>query len=389
MFHRRSPYSMRQCVRMRQRDRQVILRQRFFHQYPRKYKDQWFGNFTDYMWMSLEYVHQSVIGVGLKFSEYFDTDIWLFIIIQIAGEPIMVHRKRNWYRGRNDGDSTSGHYQRQQGSQRSYDFHKDDNVKSYCELCGEINHITQQCRHRNPISCHKCQRFGHKMKFCNWYRWIFGHGSHKTSRISDVDSIVDSCHCGNIADATCRTYLNINSRDNFIQASPRIEDCAPRVDIKCVNVDYEGWVSYLLGRNFFWSVLEKRDVPEDGHCFIQSLISSLSTLSPDLPCLSYDHVLTMITNEINLNSETYSSLLHDHANSKVNEMINEYINNKNYDEHFGDLVPIITANAINNDLVIIKKHKNGLSYEYINSNQSKNSYKRPLFLLRQGLNTVF
>ena len=97
-----------------------------------------------------------------------------------------------------------------------------------------------------------------------------------------------------------------------------------------MNVDYEGWVSYLLGRNFFWPVFEKRDVPEDGHCFIQSLILSLSTLSPDLPCLSYDHVLTMITNEINLNSETYSSLLHDNGNSKVNEIINEYINNKNY-----------------------------------------------------------
>ena len=28
--------------------------------------------------MCLEYVHQSVIGVGPKFSEYFDTDIWFF-----------------------------------------------------------------------------------------------------------------------------------------------------------------------------------------------------------------------------------------------------------------------------------------------------------------------
>ena len=141
------------------------------------------------------------------------------------------------------------------------------------------------------------------------------------------------------------TYLNINSRDNFIQASPRIEDSAPRVDIKCVNVDYEGWVSYLLGRKFFWSVFEKRDVPKDGHCFIKSLILSLSALSPDLPCLSYEHALTMIRNEINLNSETYSSLLRDHGNSKVNEIINQYLNNKNYDEHFGDLVPIITNGA--------------------------------------------
>ena len=40
--------------------------------------------------MCLEYEHQSVIGVGLKFSGYFDTDIWLSIIIQIAGEPIMA-----------------------------------------------------------------------------------------------------------------------------------------------------------------------------------------------------------------------------------------------------------------------------------------------------------
>ena len=264
-----------------------------------------------------------------------------------------AHRKRNWYHGRNDGDSTPRHYQRQQGSQRSNDFHKDDHVKSYCELCGEINHTTQRCRHHNPINFHRCQRFGHKMKFCNSYRWIFGHGSHKTSRISDVDSNVDSCHCGKIADATCQTYLNINSRDNFIHASPRIEESASCVDINCVNVDYEGWVSYLLGRNYFWCVFEKRDVPEGSHCFIQSLILSLSTLSPDLPCLSYEHVLTLITNEIILNSEKFSSPLHDHGNSKVNEIINEYINNKNYDEHFGDLVPIITANAINNDLVII------------------------------------
>ena len=53
----------------------------------------------------------------------------------------------------------------------------------------------------------------------------------------------------------------------------------------------------------------------------------------------------MIRNEINLNSETYSSLLHDHGNSKVNEIINQYLNNKNYDAHFGDLVPIITNGA--------------------------------------------
>ena len=56
----------------------------------------------------------------------------------------------------------------------------------------------------------------------------------------------------------------------------------------CVEVDYAGWVSYLLGSNIFWSIFEKRDVPKDGHCFIHALILSLSTLSLDLPCLTYD-----------------------------------------------------------------------------------------------------
>ena len=76
-----------------------------------------------------------------------------------------AHRKRNWYRGRNDGDSTSGHYQRQQCSQRSNDFHKDDHVKSNCELCGEINHTTQQSRHHNPSTATDAKDLDTKWNF--------------------------------------------------------------------------------------------------------------------------------------------------------------------------------------------------------------------------------
>ena len=132
----------------------------------------------------------------------------------------------------------------------------------------------------------------------------------------------------------------------------------------------ESWLSrlglYLLGNNLFWSIFDKRDVPKDGHCFIRALILSLSTLSPDLPCLTYDHVLTSIKYETNSNNEKYSLLLYDQGETDIEKIITEYINDKNYNEECGVLVPAITADAINNDLVILKEKDDDLCYEFIN-----------------------
>ena len=157
-----------------------------------------------------------------------------------------------------------------------------------------------------------------------------------------------------------------------------------RVDIGCVEVDYAGWVSYLLGNNLFWSIFEKRDVPKDGHCFIHALISSLSTLSPDLPSLTYDHVLTLIKNVMNSNNEKYSLLLYDQGEIDIGKILDEYINDKNYNEQCGVLVPTITANAVNKDLVIFKEKDDGLCYELITSHECKGTQKRPIFLFEQG-----
>ena len=198
-----------------------------------------------------------------------------------------AHLQRNWHRGSNDEHpmTPAGYYQCQPSprhrpqvhNKRDYQDYRNDSSRNYCEMCGEENHTTQQCRFRDLVNCHSCQRFGHKMKFCNWYRWNFGHGSHRISWNSEGDdnTLTDSIDC-------------------FIHACPLNDYGASRVYIGCVKVDYVGWFSYLLGNNLFWSIFEKRDVPKDGHCFIHALILSLSTLSPDLPCLTYDHVLTLM-----------------------------------------------------------------------------------------------
>ena len=172
-----------------------------------------------------------------------------------------------------------------------------------------------------PRSCHSCQRFGHKMKFCNWYRWNSGHGCQSISWNSECDD-----------------YTLTDSTDYFIHASPLNDYDASRVDIGCVKVDFVGLVSYLLRNNLFRSVFEKRDVPKDGHCFIHALSLSLSTLSPDLLCLTYAHVLTLIKNEMNTNNEKYSLFLYDQGEIDTEKILNEYINDKNYNKQCGVLV---------------------------------------------------
>ena len=101
------------------------------------------------------------------------------------GQPIRMpqphaHLQRDWHRGSNADHPTkpAGYYQRQQSprlrpqvhNKRDYHDYRNDSSRNYCEMCGEGNHTTQQCRFRDPVNCHSCQRFGHKMKFCNWYR---------------------------------------------------------------------------------------------------------------------------------------------------------------------------------------------------------------------------
>ena len=41
----------------------------------------------------------------------------------------------------------------------------------YCEKCGEANHLTMSCFHKQAIKCHDCHMVGHKSKLCKYYHW--------------------------------------------------------------------------------------------------------------------------------------------------------------------------------------------------------------------------
>ena len=49
------------------------------------------------------------------------------------------------------------------------DYSRDNhNGSNACYNCGEYNHNKQTCWHKEPVTCHKCKRSGHKEKHCKY-----------------------------------------------------------------------------------------------------------------------------------------------------------------------------------------------------------------------------
>ena len=47
--------------------------------------------------------------------------------------------------------------------------HRKKRKRRRCRYCGEWNHNKYECRYESPLTCHLCDKLGHKMKFCHEY----------------------------------------------------------------------------------------------------------------------------------------------------------------------------------------------------------------------------
>ena len=95
--------------------------------------------------------------------------------------------------------------------------------------------------------------------------------------------------------------------------------------------------------------------PGDGHCILHSVICSYNSQHGAKPSLEMGHLITLIRYEVMDNVTDYIPHIDDNSRLKLFTYLNRYINNKVYDTSFGDLVPLIVANAIRMNLVIIDK----------------------------------
>ena len=107
-------------------------------------------------------------------------------------------------------------------------------------------------------------------------------------------------------------------------------------------------------KHFFWSHFQKKKSPGDGHCFVYSVINYYAACDA-LGNLEYDKLLEDILVETEQNIDTYGCLFDDRSTTQLRFQMHDYVWNKNYDSRFGDLIPLITANLLNANIMIIEE----------------------------------
>ena len=89
-------------------------------------------------------------------------------------------------------------------------------------------------------------------------------------------------------------------------------------------------------------------VPSDGHCFIHALSASLQ--SQFQVGVSYDYIIRQLRNEVIVGENIYFAFYDSNLNAFHNDALN-YFCYKYYNATFGNMLPLIAANAF--DLTII------------------------------------
>ena len=117
-----------------------------------------------------------------------------------------------------------------------------------------------------------------------------------------------------------------------------------------------------LNCNTFWYNHRVVKYPGDGHCFIHSAANSLNVNSSmPTPFDDVSVILKQLSDEKVHNYNRYVDFIDGNGRGSLLQGLNEYINNRRYDTSFGDLVPIIVANALSVNLLIIEN--NGSQFE--------------------------
>ena len=120
----------------------------------------------------------------------------------------------------------------------------------YCEKCGEANHLTMSCFHKQAIKYHDCQMVGHKSKLCKYYHWRGGQGRH--SKLQHPESGKNS---GCIKSQDTNAGVLVNNIQYLTIGHLNVRSLLPKIDeIRCVLNSYnfdvfavcESWLNQTI-----------------------------------------------------------------------------------------------------------------------------------------------
>ena len=113
----------------------------------------------------------------------------------------------------------------------------------------------------------------------------------------------------------------------------------------------------------FWDVFQVRKSLGDGHCILYSVISSME--SQHNISLGVHDVTELIKLEVFTNYGQYHEYVDGDRPDELLIRMNDYIDTKIYDSSFGDLVPVILANAMKIDLLILTEFEENYTCDCI------------------------
>ena len=96
------------------------------------------------------------------------------------------------------------------------------------------------------------------------------------------------------------------------------------------------------------------DSPGDGHCLLHSVVNSHNSQHPAAPKLTKEASITSLQGEVSSNVIKYVGFRIDNSSLNLFSEMKSYVKRKVYDTLFGDAVPLILANVLQMNIIIIK-----------------------------------
>ena len=125
----------------------------------------------------------------------------------------------------------------------------------------------------------------------------------------------------------------------------------------------EGAIHEMLTDGCFFKVFEIMPSPMDGHWFMHPILSALllqTTGTNAFSDLNMNQLISMIKEEAILNENRYLQFFLGMSRLYIFDKLDNYFENKRYDSAPIDLIPLITANALQMDFGIITRDTSGV-----------------------------
>ena len=107
--------------------------------------------------------------------------------------------------------------------------------------------------------------------------------------------------------------------------------------------------------------------PGDGHCLLHSILTSYTHQLQNHPMITLSSIKASLTYEIHDNSVRYLPFVENNSVGALGRGMQAFLVDRHYDQSFGDLVPMILANALGLQINIIDERDDGSLNEMVMS----------------------